>query len=196
MRYDGVMALSTKDVQNRLRTLGFPLVADGSYGPITHQAVSDFQRGFAYYNLLIDGYAGPQTWAALDYAVGHNGHASPHFKFSEFKSHGNGWIKVNRVLIHGLEVYRQRYGPTSIVSGYRDPLYNQKIGGAKSSQHMYGNASDLRPIASINAVRNLKVFSGIGYEHATGLVAHVDVRHDGPRTTPGTPTNPTIWVYY
>ncbi len=156
----------------------------------------DFQRGFAFYDLLVDGAAGPQTWRALQTSVDKTGRASDHFWFREFKSKGNGWIKVHRALLRGLEVYRQRYGPTKIVSGYRDPLYNRRVGGATNSQHLYGNASDLPEIASINAVRNLGVFSGIGYVHSTGRVAHVDVRHMGPNTTGGTPSNPTVWVYY
>lgn len=83
------------------------------------------------------------------------------------------------------------------MSGYRDPIYNRKVGGATNSQHLYGSGSDLQPVASVAAVRNLGVFSGIGYQERTGLVRHVDVRgQDGaPATTPGTPQHPTIWKY-
>jgi uncharacterized protein YcbK (DUF882 family) len=33
-----------------------------------------------------------------------------------------------------------------IISGYRDPAYNKRIGGATHSQHMNGSAADLRPV--------------------------------------------------
>ena len=33
--------------------------------------------------------------------------------------------------------------PLSVVSGYRDPVKNQDVGGAKGSQHLHGNAYDI-----------------------------------------------------
>jgi hypothetical protein len=33
--------------------------------------------------------------------------------------------------------------PGTIISAYRNPLYNKKVGGAKKSQHMHGNAIDV-----------------------------------------------------
>jgi N-acetylmuramoyl-L-alanine amidase len=38
------------------------LIADGIFGPITDEAVRDFQRS---HNLAVDGIVGPKTWAAL-----------------------------------------------------------------------------------------------------------------------------------
>ena len=38
------------------------LIADGIFGPITDEAVRDFQRT---HNLAVDGIVGPKTWAAL-----------------------------------------------------------------------------------------------------------------------------------
>jgi uncharacterized protein YcbK (DUF882 family) len=34
--------------------------------------------------------------------------------------------------------------PIRINSGYRSPSYNKKIGGAKNSQHLKGNATDIK----------------------------------------------------
>jgi zinc D-Ala-D-Ala carboxypeptidase len=187
--------MNTKEVQDHLRALGWPIANDGSYGPSTFNAVKDFQRGFGWYDLLMDGHAGPQTWQALSTSVSRNGHCSDFFYFREWKSKGNGWIKVHRDLVRRLDQYRRRVGPVGIVSGYRDPAHNKKIGGASNSQHLYGNASDIPGAVSIAAMKNMKLFSGIGYRQRDGRVVHVDVRHMGPNTTGGTPDHPTVWRY-
>jgi zinc D-Ala-D-Ala carboxypeptidase len=45
---------------------------------------------------------------------------------------------------HILEPLRTLVGaPILITSGYRSPFLNQYIGGAKTSQHVYGQAADL-----------------------------------------------------
>jgi hypothetical protein len=44
------------------------------------------------------------------------------------------------------------------------------------------------------AVKALKRFSGIGYQAASGLVRHVDVRHVGPNTTKSSVRDPAIWI--
>lgn len=187
--------MDTREVQRALINLGWPITEDGSFGDMTHRAIQAFQKGFGYYDLLIDGYAGPQTHQALQLCLDRGGRVDDFFFWREFKSNGDGWINVHRELIRGLHNYRLRYGPTKIVSGYRDIAYNRKIGAVPNSQHVYGNAADIPPVASVNAVRGMRLFSGIGYERSTGKVRHVDVRHVGPNTTGGTTTNPTIWRY-
>lgn len=187
--------MNTKQVQEKLIALGWPIKADGDYGPATREAVTDFQRGYTFIDLMIDGQAGQHTWDALDWSVWFHGAASPHFKFSEFKSHGNGWIKVHRELLRALEKYRAIAGGFAPVSGYRDLRYNQAIKGATNSQHLYGNACDTPARVKVAAVKALGVFSGIGYNQSTGLVAHVDVRHVGPNTTHSSVLVPEIWKY-
>lgn len=189
--------VTTREVQEWLHILGWPITVDGSFGEQTQRAIYDFQRGWAFYNLLIDGYCGPQTEQALREAVFNGGYASPHFKFIEFASKGNRWIKVNRHLIRGLEQVRERYGAFTPLSGYRDPLHNRSIGAVPNSQHVYGNASDIPASLGVKvpAVKRLGAFSGIGIKKATGVVLHLDVRHLGPNTTGGSVTNPTIWYY-
>jgi lysozyme len=103
--------MSTREVQQALKRLGWPLKVDGAWGQQTYAAVRDFQRAFAYWGpLVIDGHAGPKTQEALRKSLEQDGKASPHFAFSEFKSNGNGWIKVNRALILALEEYRELVG--------------------------------------------------------------------------------------
>ena len=81
-------------------------------------------------------------------------HLSPHFKLSEFlnlrKYPQN--IPSKRVianLTYGchllLEPARVIAGPLIINSGYRNPEVNSKVGGVRNSQHMLGQAADIRP---------------------------------------------------
>lgn len=186
--------MNTKELQQHLINFGWPISADGSFGEMTHRAVQAFQKGFGYYDLLIDGYAGPQTWEAVRLCASRGGRVDDFFFWREFKSKGDGWINLERQLVRGLHTYRLRYGPTEILSAYRDVAHNRKVGGQPNSQHLYGNAADLNPVGSLNAVRNLQVFSGIGID-SSDRVRHVDVRHVGPNTTGGTVTHPTIWRY-
>lgn len=188
--------MTTQEVQQALVELGWPIKADGSFGPQTFQAVQDFQRAHAFWDLVADGHVGAKTEEALLHDVENECRCSTHFKFKEFASQGNRWIKVSRELVRGLELYRELVGgPVRVVSAYRDPAHNTKVGGAKSSQHLHGNAVDLDPAQGENAVKRLERFSGIGIQKASGLVRHVDVRHVGPNTTGGSPTRPTIWFY-
>jgi uncharacterized protein YcbK (DUF882 family) len=44
-----------------------------------------------------------------------------------------------------LEPARQLVGPILITSGFRNPRVNALIGGVKNSQHLLGQAADIRP---------------------------------------------------
>lgn len=43
-----------------------------------------------------------------------------------------------------LQPIRDQFGVTVVTSGYRSPEVNQRIGGARNSQHMTGQAADIR----------------------------------------------------
>lgn len=188
--------MSVEDVQRALKSIGWPVAVDGDLGRQTREALSDFQRGYALTTLRVSGRPGPRTNRALRECVANGGRCSEHFAFKEFMSKGNGWIKVDRELVRGLETYRRAVGgPVTIVSAYRDPAHNRRVGGATNSQHLYGNGADIPVALSRERVRALRVFSGIGYQASSGLVRHVDVRHRGPNTTGGTLANPTEWPY-
>lgn len=55
-------------------------------------------------------------------------------------------VKQNlQLLANNLQVLRNHLGkPIIINSAYRSPSHNEKIGGAKNSQHILGKAADIR----------------------------------------------------
>jgi uncharacterized protein YcbK (DUF882 family) len=111
---------------------------------------------------------------------------SPHFKESEFTCHcGCGDSSVSPKLIALLELIRDKSGEkaVTIVSGKRCKKHNEAVGGAKNSQHVLGDAADIRIsgieprdvgelVRGIHA-RNLAHIGGIG-QYKTFV--HVDVR--------------------
>lgn len=64
-----------------------------------------------------------------------------------------------------------------LLSGYRSPATNRKVGGAKRSRHMTGQAADIRiPGVSLRRLRDAAVglqAGGVGYYPASGFI-HVD----------------------
>jgi zinc D-Ala-D-Ala carboxypeptidase len=188
-------ASSPAELQRSLRLLGWPIKVDGAVGAQTVAAVRDFQRGFAFSTLVAGGGVGPRTRAALQMAVRRGGRCSRHFSFRSFRSPGDGWIKLDRALVRGLEAYREALGaPVAVLSGHRDPAWNAAHRGLSDSQHLLGTAADVEPALTIEQVRVLRVFSGIGYDASSGLVRHVDVRHCGPAADDATVARPAVWA--
>ena len=79
---------------------------------------------------------------------------SPHFKLGEFlnlKKHPANFPTMQVVvnLTYGchqlLEPARQIVGPIIINSGFRNEDVNRRVGGVKNSQHLIGQAADIRP---------------------------------------------------
>ena len=79
---------------------------------------------------------------------------SPHFKLGEFLNLSKypeniPTIQVVVNLTYGchllLEPARKIVGPVIINSGYRSEAVNRKVGGVRNSQHLIGQAVDIRP---------------------------------------------------
>jgi uncharacterized protein YcbK (DUF882 family) len=106
---------------------------------------------------------------------------SAHFQRWEFKCPHCGVALVRPRLLEALERLRSyRSKPIIIVSGYRCPVHNEKVGGARDSQHMYAAAADVpEGSCSLDEARAAG-FTGIGLKH--GQPTHVDVR-DGSLVT-------------
>jgi zinc D-Ala-D-Ala carboxypeptidase len=186
---------STVELQRALRLLGWPIRVDGVISEQTVGAVRDFQRGYAFSTLVAGGGVGPRTVAGLRISIRRGGRCSQHFTFRSFRSPGDGWIKLDRALARGLEVYCEAVGePVAIRSGYRDPEWNAAHGGLPDSQHLHGRAADVEPALTLDDVCALRVFSGIGYDPETWLVHHVDVRHCGPNPGRASVANPHLFA--
>ncbi|HEX7291111.1 MAG TPA: D-Ala-D-Ala carboxypeptidase family metallohydrolase [Conexibacter sp.] len=186
---------STVELQRALRLLGWPIRVDGVIGTQTTSAVRDFQRGYAFATLVAGGGVGPHTAAALQASIRRGGRCSQHFTFRSFRSPGDGWIKLDRALARALEVYRAALGePVRVLSGHRDRAWNVAHGGLPDSQHLRGTAADVEPAMTLDDVRALRVFSGIGCDADSGLVRHLDVRHCGPDADGATVARPAVWV--
>ena len=72
------------------------------------------------------------------------------FKLSEFKCRDGSkvpdeFMKNVQELTKNLQVLREHLNlPIKVISGYRTPKYNRKIGGARRSQHMLAKAADIK----------------------------------------------------
>ena len=78
------------------------------------------------------------------------------FKLDEFKCRcceSNGTLQAvsnTKALVENvLDPARERYGgPVTVNSGFRCALHNRKVGGVVNSQHLRGEAADIRPVKS------------------------------------------------
>tara|TARA_R110001583_G_scaffold149216_1_gene301127 strand:+ start:860 stop:1270 length:411 start_codon:yes stop_codon:yes gene_type:complete len=72
------------------------------------------------------------------------------FKISEFKCKDGTSVPDDLVdnvvlLCENLQALRDHIGkPIRVISGYRSPKYNRRIGGARRSQHMTAKAADIK----------------------------------------------------
>lgn len=128
---------------------------------------------------------------------------SAHFKDYELQCKGRNCCgRVNLCkpeLLAALESLRSLIGkPITVLSGYRCELHNQRIGGAKSSQHIQGIAADILVHGMTaweleQAVSKVPAFKGIGRDdHGNDI--HVDVRKS-PAKWCYAPSGKTISYY-
>jgi len=112
----------------------------------------------------------------------------PSFSPREIACKGTGRLVVDDQALDKLQALRDRLGkPLILTSAYRSPEHNKRVGGAKNSQHMQGNAFDVRmdnhdPHEFEAAARSVG-FTGFGYYPRSGFM-HVDT---GPARSWGTP---------
>jgi uncharacterized protein YcbK (DUF882 family) len=81
-----------------------------------------------------------------------------------------------------LDKIREEWGsPILITSWYRPQAVNRAVGGASSSQHLYGRAADIRPVdpgrlVKFQAWLDQHWYGALGYGAARGFV-HLDMRN-------------------
>lgn len=105
-----------------------------------------------------------------------------HFTPNELRSKGDGSLLINCYAMDCLQLLRVNYGlPIRILSAYRDPEYNLKVGGARKSLHMQGRAFDINMVGRGDSeVINLIYwathagFNGFGLYLSRGFL-HIDV---------------------
>lgn len=174
---------------------------DGRFGTQTVKAVRAFKTE---YRLGTNGIAGKRVFAILDRMQDRDG-STTHFDFSEFEQNANvncgaqanayagtlkgGMVSPRRTrtyvkrLMWRLEAVRRKAGnnPIGINSGFRSVPYNDCIGGARASQHMYGTAADARqaevPNRRQRRIAKRSQFHGIGC-YSSQTHNHLDVRID------------------
>lgn len=176
-------------LQQRLTDKGYDVGSiDGVFGSKTLEAVKAFQ---AENNLTVDGVVGAKTWAALDgetssgvyeYSLKKDGeqYISKNFKVEEFCcKDGSDKILIDVDFVKNkLQAIRNHFGAAvTINSGYRTESYNTKVGGAKASYHMKGQAFDIvveghTPLEVAQYAQTLDINGIIQYN---GFV-HVDSR--------------------
>jgi peptidoglycan hydrolase-like protein with peptidoglycan-binding domain len=163
---------SYKTTQSLLREVGYPIVADGKWGPQSQAALGSFQRAFNPYrskrdpskvfgagvaHLKVDHVPGELSVAALRLSAANRGQLSLNFFYYEFAcGHGKdgycgGWMEVPHALLTSAEIIRDvLYVPRNmgmeIIGGSRCEKRNDLIiKGAKDSNHLHknlGNALD------------------------------------------------------
>lgn len=106
---------------------------------------------------------------------------SSNFRVKEFAcKDGSDPIFINSELVDVLQKIRDHFGkPVTITSAYRTVARNNAIKGAKFSQHLYGNAADIKvhgttpKTVSEYAEKLMPNKGGIG---TYSTFTHIDVR--------------------
>ena len=110
------------------------------------------------------------------------------FSPREIACKGTGKVLVNEQALDKLQALRDRLRkPLILTSAYRSPEHNRKVGGAKNSRHMQGDAFDVRmdnhDPHEFEAAARAVGFTGFGYYPKQGFM-HIDT---GRSRTWGTP---------
>ena len=185
--------MTIKQRQHLLAYLGYYLgMADGEWGYLSRIACTAFQRAAG---IRDDGCGGPETDAALKRAVMEDATAEKeetgtfwdeieHFTPAEFACKCGGRYcsgyptRMQEQVVRIADAARKHFGrPGHVVSGLRCRQWNVLQGGVEDSQHMYGEAVDLR-IEGISAEQLLAFIETQPHRYAyaiNGTNVHVDI---------------------
>lgn len=178
-------------LQQRLTAKGYGVgTIDGKFGVKTLEAVKAFQ---AENNLTVDGIVGINTWNTLEnkegvmvkeYSLARDGEMqiAKNFKVKEFRCNdGSDKILIDVNFVQNkLQAIRDHFNaPVTINSAYRTESYNTKVGGAKSSYHMKGQAFDI----AISGHTPLEVAQCAEKLGINGIIQYNSFVHVDSRTT-------------
>lgn len=124
----------------------------------------------------------------------------PNFSPREMASKSDGELKLNIHAMDRLQSLRDALGvPLIVVSAYRSPAHNRRVGGAKRSEHMNGTAFDIsmwnHNPHEFEAAARKAGFTGFGFYPDNNFM-HIDIgtaREWGnrwPKTETGLPIEP------
>jgi len=109
------------------------------------------------------------------------GDMTRNFSRAEFRCKDQcGADHINMMLVQILQAVRDHFGvPVTVSSGVRCARRNKKVGGAKHSQHLLGNAADIQ-VAGV-APKTVAAFAaslmpGWGGVKPYATFTHVDIR--------------------
>lgn len=125
-------------------------------------------------------------------------HITENFTVGEFCNHDRRRIILTPELqknaikiITELQKIRDEFGAgITITSGYRPPLVNREVGGARNSQHLYAIAVDVKPsdgssVYQFQSWLDQHWYGALGYGAKKGFV-HLDCRNGKGWKTGGT----------
>ena len=175
--------MTVKQIQNLLQYLDYYNgIPDGDFGPLTREAVTDFQRAFG---LKVDGDPGPETQKALTHAVAYGmpTREEPEptadwwdeiefFDREEFKCKCGGQYcdgypaEPQEKMVRIADAARKHFGaPATVSSGVRCPLRNAELpGSAPNSLHLRGKAMDFC-IRGVSAAQLLEYVKSLPEVH-------------------------------
>ncbi len=115
-----------------------------------------------------------------------NFQVSDNFNLREFQCKGadccHGSVKISNRLVKILQNIRKTVDtPLYVLSGYRCPAHNARVGGAPRSYHMRGEAADIAGNVDIDRLADIAGRCGgvgIGTYRNSGFI-HVDIRDGG-----------------
>jgi GH18 family chitinase len=105
---------------------------------------------------------------------------APNFTRDELAQEWKGdWGVVQVHAVERLQDLRDVVGALVVTSGYRSPGYNDGVGGAELSRHMYGDAFDLQPTSvSLSSLADHCSAHGAGFVSVYTSHVHCDWRDD------------------
>lgn len=127
-----------------------------------------------------DQYRAPVRFIDLD-PLDHGLPLSPNFVVSEFMHRDKGQFGLYQVhAVESLQAIREATGgPLYTNSGYRNVTYNEGVGGAEWSRHMYGDAMDMySDTVSLAELADICEDMGAGFTKLYTSHVHCDWRDD------------------